>query len=248
MGKWPTNLHCQQYRFKSFVVCCCICGQTARITKTTHNRTLLMSSAHYRLRRSRPAGRPLPCVTFRTKTHMAEIIWFWQQSLGVDSPWLWQHIITRCRRSEDKEKISCLHFPSSVCTVSVWKQTLLLKKNSSFPHMEVLAWDTACDVISNLQLDRWLPCLLLNLYGEIQRVAKIAHFTLRVWTRITYKKAYSRSRVQRQASHPVLHAAALEGHGRLCLCHSAFFSAGSAPLAASCLRHLGVNWFGCGRG
>lgn len=142
MGKWPTNLHCQQYRFKSFIVCCCICGKTARITKTTHNRTLLMSSAHYRF--CGDPGQPAdhsPCVTFWTKTHMAEIIWFWQQSLGVDSPWLWQHIIIRWRRSEDKEKISCLHFPSSVCAVSVWKQTLLLKKKSSFPHMEILALD-----------------------------------------------------------------------------------------------------------
>lgn len=92
--------------------------------------------------------------------------------------------------------------------------------------MEILALDAACNVISNLQLDRRMPCLLLNLYGEIQRVAKIAHFTLRVWTRITYKKAYSKSRVQHRASHPVIHAAALEGHSRLCLCHKCVLLSG----------------------
>lgn len=58
--KWPTSLDCQQLRFKPSIVCGSICGETANVKrlyiyiflstqKKTHNKTLPVPSAHYRL-------------------------------------------------------------------------------------------------------------------------------------------------------------------------------------------------------
>lgn len=82
---WPTNLYCQQYRFKSFTMCCLHMWKDCQNHKnnTQQNPPYVFSALQI------PASLPTtPLRYFLTKPHMAEITCLWQRSLGVDRPWL----------------------------------------------------------------------------------------------------------------------------------------------------------------
>lgn len=87
-------------------------------------------------------GGDLYPASLLTKTHMAEITWFWQQILGVDALCLWQHIIIYTTQAEEirinlmfsfRPFLSDDVFMGNICTRSLIPLQTLIRWNVLFP-------------------------------------------------------------------------------------------------------------------